>query len=138
MIEWFSQHQPLLAWITGISIVTSVISLLSLPWLVSRIPEDYFLSAQRHPSPWKQSQPVLRMAVLIGKNLLGAVLLTGGLVMIFVPGQGLLTIAMGILLLDYPGKFKLERRVVRIPRVIGSLNWLRGKIGARPLLVDDE
>ncbi len=138
MIEWFSQHQALLAWMTGVSVVTFIASLLSLPWLVSRIPEDYFLREKRRPTPWKQTHPAIRLGVLIGKNALGLILLSGGILMLFLPGQGLLTMAMGILLLDYPGKFHLERRVVRLPQVYESLNWLRAKRGAAPLVVDGD
>ena len=75
--------------------------------------------------------------MLIGKNLLGAILLAGGLIMLFVPGQGLLTMAMGLLLLDYPGKFALERRVARQRSVQSGLNWLRARAGAPPLILDD-
>ncbi len=138
MIEWFAQHHALLAWMTGVSIVTFIASLLSLPWLVSRIPEDYFLREKRRPSPWKETHPAIRLGVLIGKNVLGLVLLLGGTLMLFLPGQGLLTMAMGILLLDYPGKFRLERRIVRVPQVSESLNWLRSKRGVGPLLVDGD
>lgn len=123
---------------TGVSIVTFIASLLSLPWLVSRIPEDYFLREKRRPSPWKETHPAIRLGVLIGKNVLGLVLLLGGTLMLFLPGQGLLTMAMGILLLDYPGKFRLERRIVRVPQVSESLNWLRAKRGVGPLLVDGD
>jgi len=76
--------------------------------------------------------------LLIGKNLLGTILLAGGIIMLFMPGQGLLTMAMGLLLLDYPGKFALERRVARQHAVLSGLNWLRAKTGSPPLVVDDE
>lgn len=123
---------------TSVSIVTFIASLLTLPWLVSRIPEDYFLREKRRPGPWKQTHPAIRLGVLIGKNALGITLLVGGLLMLFLPGQGLLTMAMGMLLVDYPGKFRLERRVVQVPQVFDSLNWLRAKRGAAPLLVDSD
>lgn len=138
MIEWFSQHQALLAWMTGLSIATFIASLLSLPWLVGRIPEDYFLREKRHPTPWKKTHPAIRLGVLISKNALGLILLLGGMLMLFLPGQGLLTMAMGVLLLDYPGKFRLERRIVQVPKVLESLNWLRAKRGVAPLLVDGD
>lgn len=138
MIEWFAQHHVLLAWMTSVSIVTFIASLLTLPWLVSRIPEDYFLREKRRPGPWKQTHPAIRLGVLIGKNALGITLLVGGLLMLFLPGQGLLTMAMGMLLTDYPGKFRLERRVVQVPQIFESLNWLRAKRGAPPLEVDGE
>jgi hypothetical protein len=67
------------------------------------------------------------------KNVLGAMLLTGGFILLFIPGQGLLTMAVGLLLIDYPGKFALERRVVAIEPIFNGLNWLRSRRGIAPL-----
>lgn len=136
MSEWISTHQTILAWLTFGSLLAFVISLLALPWLVARIPTDYFLYTKRHPLALKQRHPVIRMILLIGKNALGTVLLLGGLLMLFIPGQGLLTIAMGILMLDYPGKFLLERKIVRQPKILSSLNWLRARTNTPPLEID--
>ncbi|WP_461482042.1 PGPGW domain-containing protein [Porticoccus sp.] len=133
MLDWLSHNQTLLTWLSVISLVTFVASLLALPWLVSLIPADYFHHQQRHPAPFKERHPVTRLLLLMGKNLLGLVLLCGGILMLFLPGQGLLTIAMGMLLLDYPGKYLLERRVVGHPSVLKGLNWLRSKRDQPPI-----
>lgn len=138
MNAWLTANQALVGWLTGASVATFVISLVALPWLVARIPPDYFAHHKRHATPLKQRHPVIRLLLLIGKNLLGTILLAGGIIMLFVPGQGLLTMAMGLLLLDYPGKFALERRVARQHAVLSGLNWLRAKTGSPPLVVDDE
>lgn len=138
MISWLGQYQEIFAWLALISLLVFIISLLSLPWLVARIPDDYFLDKKRHPAKLKNSHPVVRVALLIGKNTLGAILLVGGIIMLFIPGQGLLTIAMGILLMDYPGKFKLERRVAQNEKVLHGLNWLRARSHAPPLKIDRE
>ncbi|KJS09773.1 MAG: transmembrane protein (PGPGW) [Gammaproteobacteria bacterium BRH_c0] len=123
-------------WLTVLSIATFVISLAVLPWLVAHIPEDYFLYESRTAAPWKEAKPLLRYCFMGLKNLFGLMLLAGGFLMIFIPGQGLLTMAMGLLLLDYPGKFRLERRIVTIPAVYKGLNWLRNKQGVAPLRTD--
>ncbi len=133
MLDWLSENQTLLTWLSVISLVTFVASLLALPWLVSLIPTDYFNHQHRHPGPFKKHHPVIRVLLLVGKNLLGLVLLCGGILMIFLPGQGLLTIIMGMLLMDYPGKYNLERRIVGHPTVLKSLNWLRNKRDQPPI-----
>ncbi|MGS2723219.1 PGPGW domain-containing protein [Porticoccus sp. GXU_MW_L64] len=133
LLHYLQQHQDLLVWLGVASLLTFVVSLLSLPWLVSRIPEDYFLPKKRQPSQWKEQRPLTRSLLLIGKNCLGAVLLMGGVLMLFLPGQGLLTIAMGLLLMDYPGKFRLERRIATMPAIFNGLNWLRAKAKHPPL-----
>jgi archaellum biogenesis protein FlaJ (TadC family) len=126
----------LLYWLGGLSVAIFFISLVSLPWLVARIPADYFCHNRRQPTPWKDQHPIIRAILLALKNLLGWVLLIGGFVMIFIPGQGLLTMAMGLLLMDYPGKYALERRIVALPAVHKGLNWLREKRGVEALRVD--
>ncbi len=138
MISWLGQYQEIFAWLALISLLTFVISLLSLPWLVARIPDDYFLYSKRRPAELKNNHPVIRIVLLIGKNTLGVILLVGGIIMLFIPGQGLLTIAMGMLLMDYPGKFRLEQRLAQNETILHGLNWLRARGHAPPLKIDRE
>jgi hypothetical protein len=76
---------------------------------------------------------VLRPATLVVKNVIGAVLLVAGLVMLVVPGQGLLTIAVGLMLVDFPGKFRLERWLATRRPVWKAINWLRARAGREAL-----
>ncbi len=133
VIALIYEYQHLLVWMGVCSAVIFFISLLSLPWLVSKIPVDYFSPEKRQPTEWKAQRPVMRLMILIGKNCLGYLLLLGGILMLVLPGQGILTIATGLLLMDYPGKFRLERRVVKTPAVLKGLNWLRAKANQPPL-----
>ena len=66
---------------------------------------------------------------------MGAFLIIGGLMMLVLPGQGLLTIVTGFLFVDYPGKFKLERKMVSYPAILNSLNWIRSKSNKAPLKI---
>ena len=134
LMDLLAEHQYLLWWIGVGSAFVFVISLLSLPWLVAQIPDDYFVPKKRQPTQWKTRQPLIRLIILIGKNCLGYMLLLGGILMLFLPGQGLLTMITGLLLIDYPGKFRLERKIVNTPTVLKSLNWLRAKAHKPPLI----
>jgi hypothetical protein len=100
--------------------------------VVARLPEDYFVRAHR-PSDWVKS-PRVRMEWLILKNVLGIVLLSAGIAMLVFPGQGLLTIVLGLMLMDFPGKAWLLNRVARQPNVLKSINWMRRKSGRPPML----
>lgn len=128
--------QDWILWLGAVSLAMFLVSLATLPWLVSLIPEDYFCHRHREPTLWKYRHPALRAAFLVAKNLLGWILVVGGLIMLFIPGQGLLTILMGFVLMDYPGKYALERRVVSYRAIHSGLNWLRARRGAPPLRVD--
>ena len=80
--------------------------------------------------------PVLRIVGLVLKNLLGVLLLFAGFLMLFLPGQGILTMLIGVSLTDFPGKRTLERKLVGQPAVLRTINKLREKFNRPPLTVD--
>ena len=126
-IQWFANHPEVLIGMGISSIFIFLISILGISWFIAQIPEDYFLRSKRQPSKWQEQKPILRFVVMFGKNLIGLSLIIGGLLMLVLPGQGLLTIVTGLLLINYPGKYKLERKLVAIPSVFSALNWIRVK-----------
>jgi hypothetical protein len=118
----------------ALSVVTFVVSLIGIPFLLVRLPPHYF--DERHPRNWMQDHhPVLRLIGLGLKNAVGVLLFLAGVAMIVLPGQGLLTMLIGISLLDFPGKRHLERRLVGQPAVLRTINKLREKFGRPPLIV---
>jgi hypothetical protein len=76
---------------------------------------------------------MLRPLYLVVKNLIGFILILAGIAMLVLPGQGVLTIVVGMVLMNFPGKFRLERWLATRPPVWRSLNWLRKK-ATRPVL----
>lgn len=118
------------------SIATFILSLLIIPIIIVKIPEDYFSSNKQQSTQWLGINPLLRSFLTVLKNLAGLVLLIMGVLMLVLPGQGLLTILFGIALLDFPGKHKLVRRIVSYPKLLNSINWIRKKANKKPLLVD--
>ena len=116
------------------SLTLFVVSLAVIPWLVTKIPADYF-HAEHRRSEVTSVKP-LPIQLLLGlKNLLGFLLILLGLVMLVLPGQGILTIVIGLFLMNFPGKYKLERALVSRPKVLNSLNWIRAKAQKPPLVV---
>ncbi len=132
-ISWFSNHPGVLIGLGISSILIFILSILGISWFIAQIPEDYFLSTKRKPSKWQEQNPILRLAVIFGKNIIGFSLIIGGLLMLVLPGQGLLTIVTGLLLVNYPGKYKLEKKLVSIPSIFRALNWIRVKANKPPL-----
>ena len=130
---WFAAHPSVLVGLGVSSIFIFILSLLGVSWFIAQIPEDYFLTTKRSPSGLEKKAPVLRLLLLIGKNFIGVCLIAGGLLMLVLPGQGLITIITGLLLIDYPGKFQLEQKIVSMPSVLRTLNWIRIK-AKKPLL----
>jgi len=57
------------------------------------------------------------------KNVTGVLLIVAGIVMLFIPGQGLLTMLAGVVLTDFPDKLRCELWLVRRAQVRRSINW---------------
>lgn len=112
--------------------VTFVASLIVVPWIVMRLPADYFQHEKRMPPLWATHHPLRRFLLIAGKNLLGALLVLTGVAMLVLPGQGLLTILIGIMLLDFPGKFQCERWLLKRKSIRRGVNWLRKKLHKPP------
>ncbi len=124
-------------WIfAAVVIFTFVASLVFVPWAIVRLPADYFHYHARHRVYAGTRHPVLRVMLLLGKNLLGYILIVMGVAMLVLPGQGLLTILIGILLLDFPGKFTFERWLISRKPILLASNWLRKKAHKAPLWLD--
>ncbi len=128
--QWISID--VLIGLTIASIIGFIASLVAIPWILIRLPSDYFdLRVPRH---WmKDHHPVLRIIGLIIKNVVGFVFLLAGFLMLFLPGQGLLTILIGISFLDFPNKRNLEVRIIGQPMLLNAINAIRHKFNKLPL-----
>jgi len=102
-------------------------------WLAGLIPSDYFI--KKDVSKFKTNNLLLWYLVLLIKNILGYSLIIGGIMMLVLPGQGLFTIIIGLMLSNYPGKYYIEKRFVEIPAVFKSINWLRAKSNKPPIIL---
>lgn len=135
VMEWIEANEAALLWLAGSSTFVFLATLIAVPWLVTRIPRDYFTHKRRRPAARGGQHPMLRALLTAGKNMLGVVFVAVGLAMLVLPGQGVMTILVGILLLDLPGKYRLECWVVRRKPILRSINWLRRRAGRPPLVV---
>ena len=133
LTEWFSANEALLFWVGIGSAVMLVGSIAALPWLVGRIPVDYFDHRKEPVHASLEQHPLLRFTIHLLRNLLGAILIIAGILMIFLPGQGLLTLLLGVMMTHFPGKYRLEQWMIRQPGILPALNWFREKGGHTPL-----
>jgi hypothetical protein len=131
-IAYLTEHAVLLMIVSAISLV---IGMLLLPVFINRIPVDYFNHPHREYLPSSTRHPVMRLVIMSFKNLLGIFFLCTGFLMLFLPGQGLLTLLVGLIIMNYPGKYALERWLIQRPYVLPAVNWLRAKYDHPPLLM---
>ena len=133
LIEIFNVYKNLILWFGSISLFVFLFSLLSIKWLVSLIPEDYFIN--KKDLKVKTSNIFIWYIVLIFKNLIGYSLILGGIMMLVLPGQGLFTIIIGLMMSNYPGKYSIEKKFIAIPTILKSINWLRRKSNKPPIRI---
>ena len=126
IISWSSMNSDLLFLLGSLSIFILIISVFMMVLIISFLPEDYFKSENRNliSSVQNSRYPLLKLLVLITKNFFGVLLLLSGILMLVLPGQGILTIITGLVFMDYPGKYKFERKLLRQKGVINSINWI--------------
>ena len=132
--SYFLQNNQIFLYISGLSTIFFLLSLLGLSWLISIIPHDYFVDKKR-VSLIKMKNPLMWLPIIIIKNSIGLVLILCGILMLILPGQGVLTIITGLIFLDYPGKFRFERSLVRNKLILNSMNWIRRKLDKPDLII---
>lgn len=136
MFEWFYNNETLAWWLVLVSVIFFFATLIVVPIILIRLPEDYFLLPDRHRVPWADKHPLLRLPLLLVKNLLGFIFVVAGILMLALPGQGLLTIIIGLVLTDFPGKYHAERWVISRHSVLLTTNWIRKKAGKPAMVVN--
>lgn len=134
-ISWLLQFKVVLWWIAATSAAVGIGSLLAVPWLVCWIREDYFATKELPPIRQRSQHPVLRWTIRILANIAGVLLIILGLIFGPLPGQGTLLALAGLLLLQFPGKRRLELWLIRRPGLLRMINWVREKRGYNPLQV---
>lgn len=120
--------------LTALSVVFFVGSLIAIPFILVRLPTDFFDT--RVPRRWMENHhPVLRLLGHLVKNVVGAIFLFAGFLMLFLPGQGILTMLIGVTMLDFPGKRRMEAKMIGQPAVLSTINNMRQKFGKPPLII---
>lgn len=135
-LQWAQSHEVLLGWLAAGSVFAFVATLVGVSWFLVHIPQDYFIADddRREPSLIRDN-PALRVLLRILRNLLGAILIIAGILMLVLPGQGVLTIVVGLMLMTFPGKDRFTRYVVSRPKLHSSINSIRQRASREPLIL---
>ena len=141
MPEWLSSRLPpgwtsweLAVAAVALGVASAFVSLVVVGYALARLPADYFVNPEaRRPI---DRHPVLKVILCLARNLFGYFLILLGVVLSLpgVPGQGILTILMGVLLIDFPGKHHAERWLLTRRGVLAAINKVRAKLGRPPLI----
>lgn len=114
-------------------LVATVLTVAMVALVVVNLPATHFVDKPGARATPRDAGGWLR---LVARNLAGLalILLGAALSLPGVPGQGVLTMLIGAMLLDIPGRRKLERWLVGRSGVLAALNRLRARWGKPPLL----
>lgn len=142
MVDWlkgFFESLTLRGVLLGVLIlvVSLALNLAIVSFILVRLPPTYFKESHSRDF-WTDRSSAIRVLGIIGKNALGLLLVVLGVLLSLpgVPGQGLLTILLGIMLLDFPGKRRLEYKLVSRPTILKTINSLRHRFGKPPMVLD--
>ena len=129
LLNWVQQNQGLLGQLGLFSAITGVLGVVGLPLLVVSLPADYLV---REKVPRRERHPLLRGTFLFAKNLVGVSCILFGILLLVLPGQGIVTILIGLALTDAPGKEGLLHRIAGNRTVAGFLNRIRRRASKPP------
>jgi hypothetical protein len=130
VFAWLRNHQNLLGWMGLLSLLMMIVTLLAVPPIIISLPPQYL---NERKSRLSETQSLWRWPYLFAKNMMGGLLVLAGLTMLVLPGQGLLTLAIGLGLMNFPGKRRLIRRLIGQQRILRMINRLRAKAHKPPL-----
>jgi hypothetical protein len=141
-MNWVSQFWESLTWAqigmgVGLFLFSFIVSLTAIVLVMVKIPANYF-SPHYEQDFLPNTHWTVKWGAVILKNLLGVLLIALGIVLSLpgVPGQGLLTILLGLIMLDIPGKRPLEARIIQRPTIQSAINKLRARFNKPPLVLD--
>ena len=142
MIDWLFQTWASVTWgqiLLGIGLFVGslTLSFAAIAVVMVKVPKNYFSTHYKRDF-LPGSSFIVRWGAVIAKNIFGVFLVILGILLSLpgVPGQGILTILLGLIMLDIPGKRPLEARIIKRPAVLSAINNLRAKYGKEPLEVD--
>ena len=136
-MSWSEFIHAASSWGVWASVIVFFVSLFIMPIILVSLPTDYFIRETR----MKRENIAIkfsfgRTAFVIAKNIFGVMLLCAGIAMLVLPGQGVLTILAGLMIMNFPGKYRLERWLVGHRTVARSINWIRKRAHKPPMRFD--
>lgn len=138
LMEWAAANNKLIAVAAMVGGALFAGTAAAVPFLINMLPADYFMKEKRARQMKSVCGAAFSIIIIIIKNLAGIILFAAGFALLFMPGQGLLTIFISLVLLDFPGKWKMQKRLIRNRKISAAVNWVRKKGGKEEIQVPPE
>jgi hypothetical protein len=135
-LAWLSDGRAgrTLLLLVGGYVVALVITVVILAAMLATLPANYFRD-DFNVRPLRDAGALSVVKRLV-KNVIGLVLIVLGALLSLpgIPGQGVLTMLIGLMLVDFPGKRALEQKLVARRGVLETMNRVRAWLGRPPLV----
>ena len=133
--DWIDNYQTLVWWMGLLSALIFIGFLVATPIIIIHLPSDFF---HKRMAPLHENAhlSVFKICYLIVKNFFNAALVSVGIALIFLPGQGIFAIVIGVSLMNIPGKHKMMCRIVRTKWLMRSLNRFRFRFNKPAFIVN--
>ena len=128
--DWISDYNQIIQWAGIVSVFLFFLSLFLLRYVILRLPEDYFITASSISKSHSKSPQ--KIIVRVAKNAVGFLLTICGIILLFTPGQGMITILIGFCLIDLAIVNQFKKKIINNRKVQKALNWIRTKKSVKP------
>ncbi|MBD3647313.1 MAG: hypothetical protein HUJ31_07680 [Pseudomonadales bacterium] len=135
--EMLQSNDAVLWWVI-LSVAAFLVTLIMVPLILIWMPQDYFLKSRKERPKMMKNHPAVSVTLVVIRNIIGYLFIAAGMVMLALPGQGMLTAFVGLLLINFPGKDRMIRWLISRGQVHHSIDWLRRKAGRKPLILGEE
>tara|TARA_R110000737_G_scaffold351080_1_gene392125 strand:+ start:2310 stop:2729 length:420 start_codon:yes stop_codon:yes gene_type:complete len=125
-----------------ITTALSIVYFIVISYTITQLDTRYFLHKENpgddaiKKAKLTSQASIKTLFVNFAKIIVGICLVVCGLVMLVLPGQGLITMLIGLSLIPFPGKHKFEKNILARKSVRYSLNWIRRKANKTPFIFD--
>jgi hypothetical protein len=122
------------------TIFASIAYLMAITYIITQMDSQYFIRKESPVGIANDKKQLTSMnrsiiyVISIVKVMIGIVLIVSGIVMLVLPGQGIITLLIGLSLVPFPGKNKVEKNLLARKSVQHSLNWIRVKANKDPFI----
>lgn len=120
------------------SVLFFLVGITLIPYLILKIPYDYFNYSSKKAYFSNKREIAVYYLKMILRNIAAFLLFLIGVILLFIPGQGLLTIFLSLLLADIPGKYKIEKYMIKKEKIYNMLNGFRQKHGVKPFVLPED
>lgn len=138
VLTWLTSNPEVVEKIVLGSILIMLVSTVLMVVAIIKMNPNYFDSSKLPDESWRGRHPLFSILFNVLKSMVGFAFLVTGIAMLVLPGQGLLAILVGISLLDFPGKRKIELSIIRERHVLKAINWIRIRAKQAPVIVNSQ